>query len=212
MDFWRQMGIVDPAALQIPISVIGVGGIGSPTVFALTKMGCRNVTIYDDDIIELHNLPNQMFGGNDLGKQKTQSLKETCKTFNNVDLTTKEEKFNTREVEGIVISGVDSMEARNEIWKNIKYNTKVNLYIDARMGGEICRIYSINPIQPSSIEYYESTLYGDDLELPCTARSVIYNVFMIASLISNQVKKFSKMEDIYKEIIFDLTTMTLLTS
>ena len=79
MDFWRQMGIVDPAALQIPISVIGVGGIGSPTVFALTKMGCRNVTIYDDDIIELHNLPNQMFGGNDLGKQKTQSLKKSKK-------------------------------------------------------------------------------------------------------------------------------------
>lgn len=212
MDFWRQLNIIDPALLDVPIHVIGVGGIGSPTVFALTKMGCQNITVYDDDFIEFHNLPNQMFGGKDLGKLKTQSLKEICMDFNDVELHTKEEKFNTRDVSGIVISGVDSMESRADIWKLLKYNTRVPLYIDARMGGEICRIYSVNPLSPSSIEFYESTLYGDAAELPCTARAVIYNVFMIASLISNQVKKHVKGEDFYPEIIFDLATMLLLTN
>ena len=50
------------------------------------------------------------------------------------------------------------------------------------------------------------------VDLPCTARAIIYNVFTISGFIANQVKKFAKGEEFHKEIIFDLASMTLLTA
>jgi hypothetical protein len=78
------------------------------------------------------------------------------------------------------------------------------------MGGEVARIYSINPCDPDDIEFYESMLYDDAeaTELRCTARAIIYNVFIIAGLIANQVKKFARAEKVVREIIFDLKTLT----
>jgi len=115
---------------------------------------------------------------------------------------------------GVLVSGVDSMAARKEIWDQIKMKPAVQLYIDARMGAEVARIHSINPCDPDHIKWYEETLYDDKdaVEEPCTARAIIYNGFMIAAFIAGQVKKFAKHEDLPKEIIFDMKTLILMTS
>jgi len=57
-------------------------------------------------------------------------------------------------------------------------------------------------------------LYPDEQaqELPCTARAIIYNTFMIAALISNQVKKFARGEEFPKEIICDMKNLLLFTA
>ena len=104
------------------------------------------------------------------------------------------------------------MAARKTIWEKVRYNPSIPLYIEARMGAEICRIHSVRPTDPMDVKWYESTLYSDDdaLDLPCTARAIIYTVFVIAGLLACQVKKFVTGQDILKEIIFDLVTMSLL--
>ena len=58
------------------------------------------------------------------------------------------------------------------------------------------------------------TLYddADAVEAPCTARAIIYNGFAIAALIASQVKKWSKTEELKREIIFDLKTLALITN
>ncbi|MFA5103544.1 MAG: ThiF family adenylyltransferase, partial [Candidatus Thermoplasmatota archaeon] len=61
MDFWRQMDIVTPTDFEkFHVTIIGAGGIGSPTALAISKMGVEKITIFDNDIVEKHNLPNQM--------------------------------------------------------------------------------------------------------------------------------------------------------
>jgi molybdopterin/thiamine biosynthesis adenylyltransferase len=216
VDFWRQLDIIDPNEdITEPVTIIGAGGIGSPTVLSLTKMGVREIEVYDYDRIEEHNLPNQFFRIKDIGTEKVKALKSIVKDFTGINIKAYSEMFNGQDIEpGIVISGVDSMQSRKEIWEQVKYNVDAKLYIDARMLGEVCRIYTINPSTPSDISFYEKTLYDDpeneDNE-HCTNRAVIYNVFMIASLISNQVKRFYKGEELIAEIIFDLTKLNLLT-
>ena len=58
--YWRQTDIVDADRLaELPVTVIGAGATGSFITLALAKMGVRHITVYDDDTVEEHNLPNQ---------------------------------------------------------------------------------------------------------------------------------------------------------
>lgn len=213
MDYWRQLDLVTPAELKLPITVVGAGGIGSPTALALAKMGCSQVTVYDPDLVEPHNLPNQFYRLQDSARPKVEALRELIRAFTGLEIVSIQEAVSQQPLSGLVISGVDSMSARQAIWQGaIRYRSNVELYIDARMGAEVCRIYSIRPCDPEDVRTYESTLYDDDQasEEACTAQAIIYNVLSIAGLIANQVKKYAKGERLDREVILDLKTLTLL--
>lgn len=213
MNFLRQMDIVAADDLKVPIHLIGAGGIGSPTVIALAKMGCTNISVYDDDVVDDHNLPNQFYRTKDIGQLKVDALRSIviehseC-VINAVSRRVVEENFS-----GIVICTVDSMQARHDIWnQSIRLRGGVDLYIDARMGAEVYRVYSINSIDIDHVRTYEATLYSDEEaeELSCTARAIIYNTLSVAAIIANQVKKFVCGESLLKEIVFDLKTLSLI--
>lgn len=215
MDFWRQLDIISPQQLQTSISVIGCGGIGSPTVLALSKMGCGQITVYDPDRVEAHNLHNQFFRLDDRHQAKVTALTSIVQSFTGTEIRGLQEKVVEQRLQGLVIGAVDSMDSRKKIWKNcIRFNPEISLYIDARMSSEVCRIFSIRPIDPEEVRFYEETLYSDAeaLEEPCTSRAIIYNVLMAASLISHQVKAFLAHESISRELAFDFKTLTFLHS
>jgi hypothetical protein len=213
MDYWRQLDLVTPAELKLPITLVGAGGIGSPTALALAKMGCSRLTVYDPDLVEPHNLPNQFYRLEDSARPKVEALRDLIRAFTGLEIVSIQEAVSRQPLSGVVISGVDSMSARQEIWHgSIRYRADVELYIDARMGAEVCRIYSIRPSDPEHVRAYELTLYNDDQASAdaCTAQAIIYNVLSIAGLIANQVKKYAKGEHLDREVILDLKTLTLL--
>lgn len=215
LDLWRQLDLVSPSDLEdLKVTVIGVGGIGSPTVLALAKMGISQITVYDDDSVEFHNIPNQLYRLSDLGKTKVEALSDAVVDYAGVNLVTKAERFENQQLSGVVISGVDSMTTRKAIWEKVKYNPSIQIYIDARMGAEVCRIHSVRPTDPSDVKWYESTLYSDEdaSDLPCTARAIIYTVFVIAGLIASQVKKYVTNQYLSREVIFDFVTMSLIST
>lgn len=200
-----------------PVTVIGVGGIGSPTVMCLTKMGVEDVTVYDNDYVEIHNISTQFYRlTRDIGEQKVNAIAQIVAEFNGVQLKTNNYFIGgddeEDDLDGIVISGVDSMESRRLIWKGVKMNPSISLYIDARMGAEVARIFTINPSSPHHIERYERSINPkkETVDVPCTARAIIYNTFGIASLIANQVKKFCKGERLYEEIQFSFASLDIL--
>jgi len=207
MDFWRQNDIVSQQKLdRYPFILIGAGGIGSVVGLVLVKMGVRNLTVYDPDVVEDHNLPNQTYRISDLGKPKVEALAAICREFAGVDIEPCQQEFPVPSMpEGIVINGVDSMAARQAIWDGaIKLNPRVKVYIEARMGAQEGRIYTVTP--PDS--RYEGSLYSDEeaSELPCTARATGYNAFFLAGLLVSQVKKFVMGESTSPEILFDLVS------
>lgn len=215
MDFFRQMDIVKGEALEVSITIIGCGGIGSFVTLALAKMGCREITVYDHDTVEEHNIPNQLYRLEDIGRSKVEALAGIVKAYTGFSLGVRPERFDGQKPQGMVISAVDSMQARRQIWeRSVRYRAGVPLYVDARMGAEVARIYTIQPSDPDDVRFYEATLHGDEeaFRLPCTARAIIYTGFSIAGLIANQVKKFAMREALKREIIFDHKTLTLVTS
>ncbi|MBI3989238.1 MAG: ThiF family adenylyltransferase [candidate division NC10 bacterium] len=215
MDFRRQLDLVKEEALVTPIAVVGCGGIGTFTALALAKMGCRNLTLYDDDLVEGHNIPNQLYRVEDVGRAKVDALAEILKAFTGLSPDRRRERVDGQRLMGVVIAGIDSMKARKILWqKSIRYRASVPLYLDARMGAEVARLYTIRPADPDDVRFYERTLYDDAeaFEPPCTAASIIYNGFSIAALIASQVKKFLMGEGPRQEILFDLKTLTLTTT
>lgn len=215
MDFSRQTDLVDAEALETPITIIGCGGIGSFTALALAKMGCIHLTVYDDDLVEDQNIPNQLYRLGDVGQLKVERLADIIKGFTGTGIDARPERVQGQRLQGIVVSGVDSMEGRRRIWdRSIRFKAGVAAYIDARMGAEVSRIYTVRPADPDHVRFYERTLYSDDeaLPLPCTAQAIVYTGFGIASLVAGQVKRVAMVEAYKREIIFDHKTLTFLTA
>jgi molybdopterin/thiamine biosynthesis adenylyltransferase len=214
IDYWRQLDIVQPEDLARPITIIGVGGIGSPVGLALAKMGCRRLTIFDPDTIEPHNLPNQLYRLRDVGRPKVDALADLLREYTPVDVEAVQAVVAHQTLHGIVICAVDSMAARAQIWSAcVRFHAAVDLYVDARMGAQVGRVLAVRPVDPDDVRAYESTLYTDEAatDEPCTAQAIIFNTLGIASLVARQVAHFARNQPIELDIILDLATLTLIT-
>jgi molybdopterin/thiamine biosynthesis adenylyltransferase len=214
IDYWRQLDFVSPSDLDLEVSLIGLGGLGSPIALALVKMGCPRLTVYDADRVEPHNLPNQLYRLVDVERPKADALGAFLREFAPADIRVVNEMVVDRSFSGIVISAVDSMAARRSIWENcIRYRASVALYVDARMGGEVGRVLTVSPVNPRSVEAYEAALFSDaeGVEDPCTAQATIYGTFGVAAFVANQVKRFVRGEPLFFDHIIDFSTSTLLT-
>jgi molybdopterin/thiamine biosynthesis adenylyltransferase len=213
IDYWRQVALVRPEDLDFPVTIIGAGGIGSPLALALTKMGCRRMTLYDPDVVEPHNLPNQLYRLRDVGRPKVAALADLLCEFASPDVRPIQDAVTGQTLTGVVISGVDSMEAREQIWRqSIRYRAAIPLYIDARMAAQVCRLLTVRPVDPDDVRWYETTLFADDqaLEEPCTAQAIIYTTFGLAGFVANQIKRHAQSEAYDRDLLFDFATLSLL--
>lgn len=194
-DVWARQSTLAPyAKLNAPITIVGAGAVGTHVAVSLSKMGCQDITVFDHDTVDLHNYSNQLFGMHDtLDKLKVEMLADACWY-----LAARRLKINPVKLpdgiflEGIVVSGVDSMDARQSIWsKTIKMQPSITRYIDCRMGGQIGLVYHLDPSNQEQCEWYESTLYTDkeSSEIPCTERSVCYSQFAIASIVASIIRQ-----------------------
>jgi molybdopterin/thiamine biosynthesis adenylyltransferase len=210
IDYNRQMGIINQNHFDKPLVLIGAGGIGSPTALALCKMGLKEIIVYDDDKVEPHNLPNQIYRKNDIGKLKVEALKDMCLEFSDIKFTAIPRKFDGDLPERcVVVSGVDSMAARIDIWKSLRFNSMASLYVDGRMGKEMVKIYRVNPTNMDSIKEYEESLVisEDNTPIPCTEKAVIYNVFFISSMIAHAVRcHYTEQSYVYKDMFYDFNS------
>jgi len=211
ISYLRQLDIINPEKFSGRIRIIGAGGIGSPTAIILAKIGFRRFVLMDDDTVEPHNLPNQFFPVEALGMLKVEALAIQMLQFNpDVDIEPVPEKFTDdfrwlqpapRE---IVIVATDSLKSRACIWGRCKNKPHIELYLDARMAAEQFEVHVVCPSNLGDKRQYESTLFqgktpdtGRDgrelrkpVDLPCTARAIAYNTFVLAGLLAHEIKKF----------------------
>src|SRR6185295_15091851 len=53
--FRRQLDLLPLDRLDVPVTVLGAGAVGSFVTLTLCKMGLRDLTVFDDDIVDVHN-------------------------------------------------------------------------------------------------------------------------------------------------------------
>jgi hypothetical protein len=212
--FLRQQDVLDAGKLsRLGITLIGLGSIGSITGLALSKMGVVGLQAFDADYVESHNWSNQMYSDDDIGLFKAIAFRRLLETYGGQTPNAVAARYSEQMLTEVVISAVDSMESRKIIWRAVRKQPVVRLYIDARMGLETLDVHAVrNGIKTDRVEY-AATLVPDDqaLQEPCTARSICYTPLMAASIVCNLVKRFVNDEEMPRRVILDLTTFTLLT-
>jgi hypothetical protein len=210
--FLRQLDILPPEKLCFPITVVGAGAIGSAAVATLAKMGCSDITVWDDDILAEHNISNQMSLAGEVGTNKTEALQNLVSLLSGTSIKARPERYRGQILSGVVIAATDNMEARQEVWKRAKMNPKIPLLIDARMGAEFARIYSVHPMNADETDFYEQNLYAaaEAERLPCSARAIIYCPTIIGGLIALQIKAHALGQPLKGEILFDLPRLKLI--
>jgi hypothetical protein len=213
LRFLRQQDAINMERLsKLQVTLIGAGSIGSTTAVWLGKMGIRNLTVFDDDEVQEHNWSNQMFRECDIDRPKAEALWDVMEAFCSYTPRVILKPYVDQPLTEVVISGVDSMASRKAIWKSVRINPNVQLYLDARMGLETLAVYSVRPQLRDSRQDYVKTLHNDaeSLQEPCTARTICYTPLMASSILCSQVKRYVNDEGIPRSIILDLVTLTLM--
>jgi len=204
----RQADLIPNEALETKINIIGGGAIGSFTALALVKMGYTNITVFDDDTIDVENMNCQFFRHKDIGKLKVDALQELIKDFTNETIEIVADRWTGKPLDGIIIAAVDSMEVRQLIFDaHHKKAMNTSLIIDPRMGAEIALLNCYNPMAIDECKSYAKTLYSDDEATPerCTAKSTIYCALGLSSMVCTAVKNFTVESTYPKNLFFAVT-------
>lgn len=226
MDFRNQKGLIDDHKLgRTRFVVVGAGAIGSNVVVALSKMGATQITVYDFDTIEVHNLANQFYPKNQLGKAKVLALKEIAADYGDCEITAINEPWtpdNAIEAD-VVISAVDNMEVRKAVWDYYKPQPVVlvcsvdehsqqrsvgvpRLFLDGRMGPFVYKVYGVDTTNMAAVKRYEDSLHSQEegSQEKCGHKSIIYTVAQVGAQIVSQVRSFI-MDEQYRptEVIGD---------
>ena len=228
LDYNRQLELFDPATFNKEVHVIGAGATGSWLVLILAKLGISNISVYDYDIVEEHNIPNQLYGTNSIGKSKVQELKKIVFQQTGIRIKTFDKKIqneeDTRNMKGYVFVLVDSMLFRERIFTYLLNNAQVDMIFETRMGLEHGRIYVVNPKSSKDREKYRQTLYTDE-DSAVSACGASQSVSVTAMGISqmavwemlkcfkNQLHLFDEdfnKYDVVNEILFDYSSLNIL--
>ena len=191
-NYIRQLTIFNPNDYKnLEISIVGCGSVGSFTTLALAKMGMKNFSLWDFDKVKNHNLPNQFFMEKHINSDKTKALINLVHSFTS-DVKLKNKGKLTKDsiiISDVVILTTDTMASRKLAYEKSKLISRY--LIDARMGGQVMVIYTVDLKNPEQVKDYEKTLHSDKEaeDIKCTERSIIYNVLGIGSMICNQLKK-----------------------
>ncbi|WKN44911.1 ThiF family adenylyltransferase [Tunicatimonas pelagia] len=69
-------GTIEPSFAQQSILLIGVGALGSMLAEVLVRLGCIDITLVDNDIVEIGNMARHVLSTNDVGRFKAEALAE----------------------------------------------------------------------------------------------------------------------------------------
>lgn len=94
LDMRRHLDVFDPYKFgDTPVTVVGCGATGSWLVLQLAKLGISNITVYDFDVVEEHNIPNQLFGLYNVGHYKVLALQDYIQQQTGLKINAKTTKF-----------------------------------------------------------------------------------------------------------------------
>lgn len=207
LDLRRHQELFDAYTFDTPIHILGGGATGSWLALQLAKLGIVNITVWDFDIVEEHNVPNQLFGIQHVGTLKVEALQQIIKEYTNTEIKIKNERVTNQRLQGIVFCMVDSMSGRKEIFDNcIKMKSAVKLFIEPRLGLNEGRIYNVIPTDLNHIKRYEDCWYSDEeaeVSACGTSQTVVTTAMSVASWCARQLINYHASVELDNEILID---------
>ena len=135
MDLSKSYEFFKPEMLKGRVHILGCGSVGSTVAELLARFGITEISLYDFDDVEPHNLANQMFTTEHLFKNKAECVADMiCKINPDAkdDLKIYKEGYTGQKLNGYVMLCVDNIDLRRKIVTDNKYNPNIKAMFDFR--------------------------------------------------------------------------------
>lgn len=212
MDLSKSYEFFQPEKVTERIHIIGCGSVGSTIAENLARCGLKKMTLWDFDKVESHNIVNQMFRQQDIGKTKVEALKDILLEINpDMELKLKPQGWNGEMLSGYVFLAVDSIEIRRKIVEQHINSPTIKVVFDTRTLLTGAQLYAANWSEyKSKNDFLNSMQFSHEeavAETPVSAcgvtLGVVTTVRIAAALSVNNFIKFVKDGKIWKLVMFD---------
>ena len=144
MDLSKSYEYFKPEMCKGTVHIIGCGSVGSTVAENLARCGVTKFALWDFDVVEPHNIVNQMFRYKDVGRPKNEALKDIL-----VEINPEIERdiqlfggWNGEILGGYVFLCADSLKVRQEMVKTHQYRPGVKAMFDFRTRLEDAQHYA----------------------------------------------------------------------
>ena len=214
MDLSKSYEFFQPERYDDRIHIVGCGSVGSTLAENLARCGMTKFTLWDFDRVEAHNIVNQMFTEQDVGRPKVEALRDILVNINpeiadKIEL--KPDGWNGKLMSGYVFLAVDSIDLRREIVEKHMNSPCVKAMFDFRTLLESAQHYAADwSDYKAKQDFLKSMQFSHDeakSETPVSAcgltLGVATTVRLICGLGVNNFVNFVKGNGLKKLIIID---------
>lgn len=212
MDLSKSYEFFQPEKVTERIHIIGCGSVGSTVAENLVRCGIKKMTLWDFDKVESHNIVNQMFRQQDVGKTKVEALKDILADINpDVDLKIKSEGWNGEMLSGYVFLAVDSIDIRKRIVEQHMNNPTIKAMFDVRTLLTGAQLYAADwSVYKMKTDFLNTMQFSHEeaaAETPVSACGITLGVAttvrIAAALSVNNFIRFVKDGKMWKLVLFD---------
>lgn len=148
MNLVKSQDYFDPTKVDGRCHIIGCGSVGSTVAELLVRLGITDISLYDFDTVSSHNLANQMFNNDDIGRPKIEAVADMlCRINPEVKDSLKlypEGWTEKCRLGGYVFLCVDNIDLRREIVTKNRFNQAIKAMFDFRTRLEDAQHYAAN--------------------------------------------------------------------
>lgn len=145
MDLTKSFEYFNPMSVKAKCHIIGCGSVGSTVAELLARLGVTKFVLYDFDLVEPHNIANQMFVHSDTKSPKVDAVKRIITAVNPEAESSIEicpEGYTGQRLNGYVFLCVDNIDLRREICQKNRMNRTIKAVFDFRTRLEDAQHYA----------------------------------------------------------------------
>ena len=215
MNLSKSFEFFNPEECKGRIHIIGCGSVGSTVAELLARFGLTNFVLYDFDVVEPHNVVNQMFTSRHLHMPKVEALKQMLEDINpEVNVLLEPKGWNEQTLSGYVFLAVDDIDLRRKIVQDNMYNPTIKAMFDFRTGLTDAQHFAADWSDIKSKKAFLDTMdfsheqasVNQQMSACNVSLCVAPTVRMIANVGVVNFVNFVKGEHLYKQIPVDAFT------
>lgn len=145
MDLSKSYEYFQPEKVDSRIHIVGCGSVGATIAENLIRLGLTNITLWDMDVVSPHNLANQIFRQQDIGRPKVEALYDILFELNpevKDGIKLCPDRWNGQRLSGYVFLCVDNIELRRQIVEKHFNNPYIKAMLDFRTLLEAAQHYA----------------------------------------------------------------------
>lgn len=191
MDLSKSYEFFQPEKCTDTIHIIGCGSVGATVAECLARFGLTRFKLYDFDIVEAHNIANQIFDETHIGKPKVDCTLDIISRINSAcreSTTLFKDGYTGQRLNGYVFLCVDNIDLRRQIAETNRTNIYIKGMFDFRTRLVDAQHYAADWSNHEMVEAFLSTMqFSHDEakeETPVSACNVALSVTPTVRIIS----------------------------